>query len=101
MAPRPQSELQTLLLTLCDNVYFQPPESLKLEYPCIVYHRDNAKTKFAGNKPYSTMLRYSVVVIDRNPIGALMLKMLTLPLCLYDRYYTADNLNHDAFKLFF
>jgi hypothetical protein len=41
MAPRLQ--LQTLLETLTEHVYFQPPENLKVQYPCIVYQRDFAE----------------------------------------------------------
>lgn len=101
MAPR--LELQAILKTLLgsDNVYFQPPESLKMNYPCIVYKRDNANTEFADNHPYAHMRRYMVTVIDRNPDSDIPLKVAALPLCRFSRFYTADNLNHDVYNLFF
>ena len=99
MAPR--LELQSLLEEITDTVYFQPPANVSLTYPCIIYKRDSARTEFAGNNPYSRQLRYQVTVIDRNPDSALPEKVAALPMCLFDRFYTADNLNHDVFNLFF
>lgn len=101
MAPR--SELQTLLSEILgtNNVYFQPPTNIVLKYPCIVYKRDLSEIKFADNLPYSNMTRYQVTVIDENPDSAIPTKVAALPLCLFVRFYTADNLNHDVFNIFF
>ena len=96
-------ELQAILTEILqtDQVYFQPPPSVHLEYPCIVYNRDYELTQFADDKPYARKKRYQVTVIDRNPDSGIPDKVAELPLCVYDRFYTADNLNHDVFKLFF
>lgn len=97
----PQQELQDLLLTIVPNVYFQPPASVQMEYPCIVYARDNADTKFAGNAPYRFTQRYAVTVIDRNPNSDVLKGVAALPMCTYNRYFAADDLNHDVFQLYF
>jgi hypothetical protein len=94
-------KLQSLLETLAPNVYFQPPANLIMKYPCIVYHRDTGRTLFAGNSPYRFTKRYQVVVIDSDPDSPIPDKIAALPMCSYDRFYTADNLNHDVFNLFF
>jgi hypothetical protein len=96
-------ELQAILTDILqtDKVYFQPPPSVQMDYPCIVYHRDYELTNFADDKPYKHKKRYLVTVIDRNPDSGIPDKIAELPLCVYDRFYTADNLNHDVFKLFF
>jgi hypothetical protein len=101
MAPR--SELQTILKTLLgsNNVYFQPPPSINMKYPCIVYKRDSARTVFAENKPYRHTKRYQVIVIDSNPDSDIPAKIAALPMCIFDRFYPADNLNHDVFNIFF
>lgn len=99
MAPRLQ--LQSLLETIVDNVYFQPPASIKLQYPCIVYARDDAMSTFADNKNYNHTIRYMVTVIDRNPDSDLPKELAVLPMCTFNRHYAADNLNHDVFNLFF
>lgn len=100
---RPRLELQSILKDILgsNNVYFQPPNGLQIQYPCIVYLRDDAKTEFANDKPYSNTKRYQVTVIDRNPDSDIPDKVALLPMCSFNRFYTADNLNHDVFTLFF
>lgn len=83
------------------QVYFQPPPTVQMKYPCIVYKRDNIHTDFADDQPYTMKKRYLVTVIDQNPDSIIHEKVGSLPLCVYDRFYTADNLNHDVYRLFF
>lgn len=101
MAPR--FELHDILTEILDtdHVYFQPPPSVKMVYPCIVYSRDYLHNEYADDRPYSQTKRYLVTVIDRDPDSEIPDQIAKLPLCVYDRFYTADNLNHDVFKLFF
>jgi len=101
MAPRLQ--LQDLLEEILGtpNVYFQPPNGMTLAYPCIVYKRDLSRTEFANDNPYNRHVRYQVTVMDRDPDSAIPEKVAQLPMCLFNRFYTADNLNHDVFNLFF
>jgi len=96
-------ELHDLLKTILgsDNVYFQPPPTIQMSYPCIIYSRDDIRIDQANNSPYKIVPRYSVIVIDRNPDSAIPGKLAKLPLCSYSRFYAANNLNHDSFKLFF
>ena len=95
--------MQQLLKTLLGspNVYFQPPENLKLSYPCIVYARNSGDTQFADDSPYAYTKRYGLTVIDKNPDSEILDKIATLPMCTFDRHYTADNLNHDTYNLYF
>lgn len=99
MAPRLQ--LHDILLTFCDNVYFQPPVNVQLEYPCIVYKRDFADTKFADNVPYDTILRYQITVIDRDPDSDIPGKVAAMPMSSFNRFFTTDDLNHDVYNVFF
>lgn len=100
---RPRTELQQMLKDVLgsDHVYFQPPPNVALAYPCIVYSRDLSQTVFADNSPYSYAQRYQVILIDKNPDSEIHAKIAALPMCLFTRFYTADNLNHDVFNLFF
>jgi hypothetical protein len=93
--------LHTVLKSILTNVYFQPPPSLTMSYPCIVYERSNIDTKFADNNPYSLETRYMVTVIDPNPDSTSPMKIAALPKCNFDRHFTADNLNHDVFSLYY
>jgi len=96
-----RSELQSLLETLADNVYFQPPPTIQMKYPCIIYHRDSRNTFFADNQPYKHKKRYQVTVVDADPDSDIPEKVAALSLCSYERFFTADNLNHDVYNLFF
>lgn len=94
-------DLQTLFETLAPHVYFQPPENLTMEYPCIVYNRDNGLTRFADNDPYTYTKGYQVTVMDRDPDSLIPDKVAKLPLCRFSRFFVVENLNHDVYSLFF
>lgn len=96
-------ELQVKLEELLGsrNVYFQPPESVKLNYPAIVYSRSDIENTFANNGVYRQSLAYQVTLIDKNPDSDLVGKVSRLPMCRFDRHFKADNLNHDVFTLYF
>lgn len=72
-----------------------------MQYPCIVYQRDSARTEFAGNKPYNYTQRYQVTHISRDPTDETLLKIAALPMTTSVRFFVADNLNHDVFELYF
>ena len=102
MAPR--LRLHDILMGIVGSgfkVYFQPPASLQMTYPCIVYKRDNLKTKFAGNKPYNRVNRYQVTVIAADPDSDIPEKLSALPMCTFDRSFPADDLNHEVYTLYF
>lgn len=91
---------------LCDilgsrNVYFQPPESVKMSYPAIVYSRNNIDTKHGDNSAYIQNYAYMVTLIDKNPDSEFVEKLAQLPLCRHQRNYKADNLNHDIFIIYY
>lgn len=96
-------ELQSKLEELLGNrhVYYQPPESLKIEYPAIVYSKNSIRVRKADDSLYSKMNQYSVIVVDKKPDNSVIDKLLQLPYCSYDRHYVSDNLNHDSLTLFF
>lgn len=83
------------------NVHFQPPETSKMTYPCVIYELDNIDTKHADDVPYLATKRYSVTIIDEDPDSEIPDKLLILPLCSFNRAYTADELNHWVFNLYF
>lgn len=94
-----QTELEELLGS--KNVYYQPPASVKMSYPAIVYSRKDIRNDFANNDVYSQNRSYEVIVIDKNPDSEIVDRVSRLPMCRFDRHYTSDNLNHDVFILFY
>lgn len=83
------------------NVYFQPPENLKLRYPCLIYTREPERLWHADNIPYSIREKYSMRYIDKDPESPNPLKLTMLPLCSHDRHYVQDNLHHDAYTIYY
>lgn len=81
------------------NVYFQPPESMKLSYPAIIYNRQNRDVTPADNLSYIGEWVYQVVVVDKNPDSPIVDRVADLPLTRYVRSFKSDNLNHDVFLI--
>ena len=94
-----QKELETLLGSR--NVYYQAPESVKMEYPAIRYKKSDINVKHANDKPYTHKKKYEIVVIDRVPDNPVIDKILKMPTCSYSQYYTADNLHQDVLTLYY
>ena len=83
------------------NVYYQPPETVKMTYPAIRYSKSRIETRKAEDSIYLKNTRYEVIVIDPRPDNPVIDKLLELPHCSYDRHYKSDNLNHDALTLYY
>ncbi len=83
------------------NVYFQPPETIRMKYPAIVYSRSRFDNKHADDTVYMQSRVYSVTVIDKDPDSTIVEKMSIFPRCRFDRHYVADNLNHDVFTIYY
>ncbi len=96
-------ELQELLEDLLEsrNVYYSPPESVKMQYPAIVYSKERIGTRRANDSVYKETNQYKLTVIDRRPDNEVINKLLKLQYCQYDRYYKSDNLNHDVLTLYY
>jgi len=82
------------------NVYFQPPESVKLQYPCIVYEEIRGNTIRANDKMYLYRKAYTVLVIDKNPDSVIPDRIREFHLCDSGNPYKADNLNHWPFTIY-
>lgn len=83
------------------HTYYQPPESIKMNYPAIVYSRKSIDNVHANNSIYRQSNAYEVIVIDEDPDSEIVSKVSKLPTCRHDRHYESDNLNHDVFTLYY
>ena len=87
---------------LTNRIYYQPPENLKINYPCVVFENSNALTEYADNKPYVATKRYAVTLMSttadndqyKDPI-------LMLPMCTFDREFKSDGIVHSVFNIYF
>jgi len=97
-------ELRAKLLSAlsdCDEdaaLYFQPPESVKLEYPCVIYRVATFTTSNADNIHYKKNVTFDVTYITRSSTSKVPSRMLEEPLMSFDRYYTAENLHHYSYR---
>lgn len=101
-----------------DNVYFSPPESVKMKFPCIVYELDPYQTDNADNRIYFIHKKYSLTYISKDPDAGEFkeapryeekdaknviedILFAFAPYARHDRRFISDNLMHDAFTIYF
>lgn len=100
-----QEELQNLIGRRRDgkqNVYFQPPESIKMVYPCIVYNRTAGDTEYGNNMPYKFVNQYTLTYIDTDPDSKMIEKIaMAFPTIRMARTFVSDGLNHYVYDLYY
>ena len=96
-----RAELSEVLHGLCANVYFQPPATVQMKYPCIVYHRKPPQIIHADNRPYKKDTLWQVTVIDRSPDSTIAEAIEELPGIQADANFTQDNLHHYVYSLYY
>lgn len=100
---RTRLELREILIqaTELDKLYYQPPATIQMKYPCIVYGFLGYATQNADDLRYLGHKKYMVTIIDKDPDSVYPDRMLEIPFCEFDRYYTSDNMNHWVFSVYF
>lgn len=100
---RTRIELQVLLEECLGsrNVYYEPPESVKMKYPAIVYTKSDYYYAHADDTKYSMQKQYQIIVISKTPDDPVIEKLLQLPYVSYGRHYNGDGLSHDVLTIYF
>lgn len=84
-----------------EQVYFQPPESVKMQYPAIVYSRRSGYSMNADDRVYKFNQSYDVTYISRDPDDGFVDRFMhELPSIRYDRHFTSNGLHHDNFFIY-
>lgn len=96
---RLQIELELILGN--KNVYFNPPENLKMDYPCIRYEMSNINTTHADNTAYINNKQYTITLIHNDPDTKIVNDLLSMKHTSFDRSYTSDNLYHFVFSRYY
>lgn len=84
------------------NVYFNPPESVKMQYDCIRYFKTGMDTYRANDKLYKATNEYRLIVITKNPDSGIPDRIMNhFSMCSYGSPYVADGLNHYPITLYY
>lgn len=84
------------------NVYFSPPEDLKLKYPCIIYKRIDIRETFANNKKYKMDNFYEITLVYDDPDSTLSIDFLNeFETSNLVRSFSSNNLEHTIIHLYF
>lgn len=102
MASRPelQEELEEILGS--KNVYFQPPASVHIKYPCIIFELSNTDVKRADNKAFIKTNRYHLKhmfkSLEKEKKDALLEHFMMIS---HDNRMIVDGLYNDDFTLYY
>lgn len=83
------------------NVYFQPPESFKLQYPCIVYSLAAHNDIHADNRAYFRMKQYNMTYITKDPDDPMVDKLDDLQYCSLGHPFISENLHHFPYTIYY
>lgn len=83
------------------HVYFQPPENMLIEYPCIIYERHDINNIHADDDVYIQPCRYRIIVIDFDPDSIIVERMSKFKTARHMNHYVSDKLNHDTFEIYY
>lgn len=102
MVRRLQLHEEFLKIPNVKNAYFQPPQSVLMEYPCIRYSSGEPEQRYANSMNYKHTKRYDGVVIDRDPESSIPEQLLEkFPMCRLGKPYVTDNLYHFPFTIYY
>lgn len=83
------------------NVYYQPPPTVKMKYPCIVYNREGSDTLRANNTLYRHKKRYQLTYIDQTSNETVTDELERLQYCSFDGKSVVENLYHSYLTLYY
>ena len=85
------------------EVYFQPPETVKMSYPSIVYDLTRTNQRFGDDCGYHRFPGYTITVIERSADVDWINRMLDAfpSYCSFERTFIAEHLVHYVFILYY
>lgn len=95
-------ELHDELLKFIPTVYFQPPSTVVMKYPCIVYGKSPKSREFGNDSIYLSTQQYQVTVIERDPDSTIADSIEKyFQNCVISQNYTTNNLHHTTLNLYY
>lgn len=100
---RTRLDLHELLCELVESrhVYFSPPASIQMMYPCIVYEVIGCQNDYADNLKYRNHRRWSVTYITTDPDDTVHNRLDELQYSNPGNPFVADGLYHFPYTIYF
>lgn len=84
------------------KAYFQPPETVRMVYPCIRYSRGRPRTARADNTAYRFTQCYELMVITPDPDSEVPKYIAKhFPMAEVNTTYPSNNLYHTSITLYY
>ena len=81
------------------NVYYNPPESQKMNFPCIVYTKTYIKGIHADNNKYLDFTTYKITVVSKTPDHPAGKAIHNLPTTEFSTNYVKNGFYHEVYIL--
>lgn len=82
-----------------NNVYYQPPENLKMTYPCIRYNLTKVNAVKASDSVHILHPRYEIMLISTKNMDSLSVRILCeIPQTIMERVYISDGMYHYVYS---
>lgn len=82
------------------RAYYQPPKSIRMEYPCAVYSLRDIDNRYADNRPYMSHKWFDVTYMTFDPDDPVIDNISRIPGFNFNRWFAVDGLNHYAFTYY-
>lgn len=94
--------LQAKLREIAPRAWYQKPPANQMSYPCFVYKSIEPKVVYANNHGYIKIPGYEVLYISKTEDDEIMDRMIeAFSYCSVGRKYTADQLYHYPFTIYY
>lgn len=91
-------EFVNILGNAC-NVYFMPPQEMRLSYPAIVYYVGGGSDSYADNVRFLPRTTFDVTLIENDPLSAKVDAIRDLRHSSYMTSFKKDGLHQHKFKI--
>lgn len=81
------------------NLYFRPPSSLMITYPCVIYDLKVVDVRHSDNQVYSDGERYEVSYITSTQDDRNWTRLRDIPGSRWIRNFNKENLYHHIFEI--
>ena len=86
---------------ICPNVYFTPPENIKINYPACIVTREDLSVHRANNNLYIISIGYKLVYVSKSEADDVFIKVLNnFNYSNFRTEYKVNGLYHKVFIVY-